>query len=40
MPATTSAIMSQVPEFADYFVELYKEFHQHPELSMQETWTV
>lgn len=40
MPATTSAILNQIPEFADYFVELYKEFHQHPEISMKETWTV
>ena len=36
----TSPIIDQIPQLADYFVALYKEFHQHPELSMQETWTV
>lgn len=36
----TADMLEELTSLTSYFVDLYKEFHQHPELSMQEEWTV
>ena len=42
MTATSpaAAFTAQLDGLKDYIFDLYREFHQHPELSMQEHWTV